>query len=102
MEIEAFQPTGATVSINPTTSAQSLNLTTTYGGGSGGKQLAYNGSNQTAFVSFGTAATTSGAMPIAAGVSRLFEVGTGMTAVSVIVGSTATGNIYFTPGRGGV
>lgn len=101
MEIEAFTPTGATVSINPTTSAQSLNLTTTYGSGSGSKQLVFNGSTQTVFLSFGGTAAAATGMPLAAGATRLLELGPAITAVSLIAASAATGNIYFTPGRGG-
>jgi len=101
--MEPFHPTkAATVSINVSSSSQAVQLFTERGPVS--VRIMNNGT-ATVWVSFGdssTTASTSTSVPIGAGVTEVLtldNIGTGPLYVAAIAAG-ATGNIYFTPGRG--
>lgn len=98
--MQAFSPTGATVSLAVTTTTGSVALTAP--GGSGGSDVRlYNAGGSLVFVAFGSstvqAAVTS--LPLPAGQTEVFSVGPGSTHVAAITAS-GTATLYATTGRG--
>lgn len=65
---------------------------------------AVNNTNGTIFIKFGTSSVSADKtkdMPMLSGTTEVFEIGNGVTHVDAITASgTATGNMYFTLGRG--
>lgn len=94
----AFSPS-ATVTLSGTTTTSNIILPVS----AGSRQvLCQNAGAVPAFVEFGTssvAATVAASTPILAGGSRLFTIGSAVTHVATITGSS-TATVYVTAGRG--
>jgi len=103
---QAFAPSGNTASSTITGSSQSVQFNSQTGGASGfgGYQVrVHNSSTQTAFINFGTSssvtASTTTSLPLPPGDVEVFTVPF-QTAYVAVIGTSATGTFYATPGEG--
>lgn len=94
--IHPFSPIGGTVNVSATTSSSRVALTL-----GGNSLVVYNSAASIAFVKLGSStvdAATATSVPIAAGSTRVFALGSETHAAAIL--ASGTGTVYFTTGNG--
>lgn len=105
-DLLVFQPNdGQTKNISFSASASSANVALPSRSSNGNETIrVFNGLSVTAFIKFGTssslAATTSADVPIPSGQTEAFACPPDYTYVAAIPASSASGNVYFSIGKG--
>jgi hypothetical protein len=100
MDNKAFEPGGATVNIDVSSSSQSV----AFGTDPVDQVRVMNNGTATAWIKFGNSsgtvtATTAAGIPIGPGAAEVFTTPANADTVAVIAAGS-TGKIYFTPGAG--